>query len=216
MGPGQAAYDGGMTPGLLRRGARVVTRWSPEERDAVLYSGSALFALCTARFSGITLYQQWGRLAVGPYVIGAVASALTARSARQRQNRLQAVGDPGAGPLGGSVTGRSRDRRPWHWTTPRIAIFLVVMVGATLAPLSLEVLWRTDGGPGTAHVQPEVDVIEHAGKNLVDGRPLYTKVNPKKPPPAPPGQPAYDVFNPYLPLMSVFGLASGTDGTAPT
>jgi hypothetical protein len=168
-----------------------------------------LFALCTARFSGITLYQQWGKLAVGPYVLGAVASALAARHAHAERARLRPVGEASES---GPAEPSPRDRRAWHWTTPRIAIFLVVLVGATLAPLSLEVLWRSDSGPGTAHVQPEVEVVEHAGRNLEDGQPLYRQVNPRRPPPAPPGQPAYDVFNPYLPLMSVFGLASGTDG----
>ncbi len=39
----------------------------------------------------------------------------------------------------------------WHWTTPRAVIFLVVFLGATLMPLSLEVLWRTDTvGPRTS------------------------------------------------------------------
>ena len=61
---------------LLGRGARVATSWSAEERDAVLYADSALFAIVTAQGSGISLYQQWGRLAVGPYAFGAVASAL--------------------------------------------------------------------------------------------------------------------------------------------
>jgi hypothetical protein len=205
-----------MTPGLLRRGMRVVSRWSPEERDAILYSASALFALCTAQFSGISLYQQWGRLAVGPYVTGAVASAAVARSARPRRASLHSVGSAGAAGAAGAARsgpgGATAGERLRAWTTPRLAIFLVVMVGATLIPLSLEVLWRTDSGPGTAHVQPETLVVEHAGQCVVHGCALYTKVNPKDPPPAPPGQPAYDVFNPYLPLMSVFGLAAGTDG----
>ena len=50
--------------------------WSPVERDAVLYAASALFAIGTAQLASISLYQQWGRLAVGPYAAGAVASAI--------------------------------------------------------------------------------------------------------------------------------------------
>ena len=101
--------------------------------------------------------------------------------------------------------------RTWHWTTPRALTFLVVLLGATLVPLSLEVLWRADTG-GTAHVQPEVTVVEHAGKLYGHGRDPYQKIDVSggrvK---APPGEPVYDLYNPYLPLMSVFGIASGTD-----
>jgi hypothetical protein len=83
-------------------------------------------------------------------------------------------------------------------------IFLVVLLGATLLPLSLEVLWRTDSG-GSAHVQPEVSVVERAGWAFVHGKDPYAHINPHAPATAPPGQPAYDVYNPYLPLMSLFG-----------
>jgi len=177
--------------------------WSPVERDAVLYAASALFAIGTAQFASISLYQQWGRLAVGPYAVGAVASALAARRARRR-----AATSGGAAGGGGD---RGRAPAPnWHWTTPRAVIFLVVLLGATLMPLSLEVLWRTDTG-GTAHVQPEVPVVEQAGKAFVDGRDPYRRINPRAPIAAPPGLPAYDVYNPYLPLMSLFGGPRSTD-----
>ena len=89
-------------------------------------------------------------------------------------------------------------------------IFLVVFLGATLMPLSLEVLWRTDTG-GTAHVQPEVNVIERTGTAFVHGKDPYSFINPHKHIKAPPGQPAYDVYNPYLPLMSLFGGARSTE-----
>jgi len=182
--------------------------WSPVERDAVLYAASALFAIGTAQLASISLYQQWGRLAVGPYVLGAVASAIGARRARHRV----VVGAAGAGDRaprpGGEGTGYGGTT--WHWTTPRAVIFLVVFLGATLMPLSLEVLWRTDTG-GTAHVQPEVNVIERTGKAFVDGKDPYSLINPHEKIKAPSGQPAYDVYNPYLPLMSLFGGARGTN-----
>ena len=63
---------------LLGRGARVAASWSAEERDAVLYAAAALFAIVTAQGSSISLYKQWGWLAVGPYTGGAVASAVAA------------------------------------------------------------------------------------------------------------------------------------------
>jgi hypothetical protein len=192
-----------MSRGLPGRAARAMASWNPEERDAVLYSASALFAVAIAKTGHIGLYQQWGRLAVGPYALGAVASAYAARRARLRRARAatatgaSAEGAPGTG----SPTG---DRANWHWTAPRALILLVVLLGATLVPLALEVMWRTDTG-GTAHVQPEVAVVEQAGNAWTHGRDPYPRINPKKPPPAPPGQPAYDVYDPYLPLMSLFG-----------
>jgi hypothetical protein len=193
------AYHGFMSTGLLGRGARAMASWSPVERDAVLYAASALFAIGTAQLASISLYQQWGRLAVGPYAAGAVASALGARWARRKKRDAE----------GGAGTRRDGANQaeavpPWHWTTPRAVIFLVVLLGATLLPLSLEVLWRTDSG-GSAHVQPEVSVVERAGWAFVHGKDPYAHINPHAPATAPPGQPAYDVYNPYLPLMSLFG-----------
>jgi len=122
----------------------------------VLYAASALFAIGTAQLASISLYQQWGRLAVGPYAAGAVASAIAARRARRRDALAAAGGD-----ARGAVGPGSADGTTWHWTTPRAVILLVVFLGATLMPLSLEVLWRTDTG-GTAHVQPEVAVVERS------------------------------------------------------
>jgi hypothetical protein len=81
-------------------------------------------------------------------------------------------------------------------------------------PLSLEVLWRTDTG-GTAHVQPEVAVVEDSGSRVAHGHDPYLLVDGNRHHvQAPPGQPAYDVYNPYLPLMSVFGLARSTKAPA--
>jgi hypothetical protein len=181
-----------------RAGAvRVVTSWTPEERDAVLYAASGLFAVVTAETSSITLYRQWAELAVGPYVAAAVVSALLARRARRRRQGLP------AGEL-----------RRWHWTTPRMLLFLLVLLGATLMPLALEVLWRSDG-PANSHVQPEVSVVEASGDRVAHGLPLYQNVDGShRKPTAPAGQPAYDVYNPYLPLMSVFGLARSTRAPA--
>ncbi|HZU79812.1 MAG TPA: glycosyltransferase family 87 protein [Acidimicrobiales bacterium] len=191
-------------PSRLRHGAvRVVSSWGPEERDAVLYAASGLFAILTAEISTITLYQQWGQLAAGPYVLGAVLSALAARRAGRRRARGEAA------PADDEVAART-----WHWTTPRMTIFLLVLIGATLLPLSLEVLWRTDTG-GTSHVQPEVAVVENSGGRVLHGQDPYQLVDGSRVRvQAPPGQPAYDVYNPYLPLMSVFGLARDTRAPA--
>ncbi len=191
-----------MSTGLLGRGAREMASWSPVERDAVLYAASALFAIGTAQFASISLYQQWGRLAVGPYAAGAVASAVAARRARGRERSA----GPGRVDTGVGTT--------WHWTTPRAVIFLVVLLGATLVPLSLEVLWRTEtGGGGTAHVQPEVPVVERTGVDSAKGKDPYSVIKPGQHPSVPAGQPAYDAYNPYLPLMSVFGVPRATDAS---
>src|SRR5579862_1852321 len=155
----------------LRAGAvRVVTSWAPEERDAVLYAASGLFAVVTAETSSITLYRQWGELAMVPYIVAAVASALLARRARRRPAPV--------------------DHRSWHWTTPRMLLFLLVLLGATLMPLALEILWRSDGAP-SSHVQPEVSVVEASGNRVAHGLDPYQNVDGSHTrPAAPAGQPA--------------------------
>jgi hypothetical protein len=100
----------------------------------VVYASAAVFALATIRLSSIPLYRQWGEIALGPYVIGAVASVLAVRKPRAQ---------PPGGRLGGL----------------RVAIFLFVIAGATFLPLTLEVFLQSQTG-GTTHVQPEVLVVE--------------------------------------------------------
>jgi len=200
---------GPMSTGILGRGARAMASWSPVERDAVLYAASALFAIGTAQLASITLYQQWGRLAVGPYAAGAVASAIAARRARRREVRAATAPGP-AGTAVGVDRGGNQGGVTWHWTTPRAVIFLVVLLGATLMPLALEVLWRTDTG-GTAHVQPEVAVIERSGGAYFHGKDPYQFIKPHQKVTVPAGEPSYDVYNPYLPLMSLFGGPRSTN-----
>jgi Glycosyltransferase family 87 len=201
-----------MSTGLLGRGARAMAAWSPVERDAVLYAASALFAIGTAQLASIDLYKQWGRLAVGPYAAGAVASAMAARRARRRQVRA-AASDPSRGVDGGRGGGRGEPSgTTWYWTTPRAVIFLVVLLGATLVPLSLEVLWRSSSN-STAHVQPEALVIERTGEAFVKGKDPYPLIKPGEHVKVPAGQPAYDAYDPYLPLMALFGGPRSTDAS---
>ena len=74
-----------------RRGSGMVGRIKripPETGDALLYGASALFALLTIYTSTNALYQVWGRMALLPFVFGALASAVLAwivRRARRRQ-----------------------------------------------------------------------------------------------------------------------------------
>ena len=199
-----------MSTGILGRGGRAMASWSPVERDAVLYAASALFAIGTAQLASISLYQQWGRLAVGPYALGAVASAFAARRARRAAERVDAPGLRAAGGDGSDAAGTT-----WHWTTPRAVIFLVVLLGATLMPLSLEVLWRTDSGGGAPRTSsPRCPSSSAPAVDLAKGKDPYSVIKPHQHLiPVPAGQPAYDAYNPYLPLMSVFGVPRSTDAS---
>jgi len=93
-------------------------------------------------------------------------------------------------------------------TLTRLALLAVVVLGAVVLPLILEARWRQlDDHPGLA--QPEVGVIERAGRYLYEGQDPYKTyernghlVN------AVPGLPAFESFFPYFPLMGVFGLPS--------
>jgi hypothetical protein len=178
---------------LSNRVGAAVRTWEPEEGDAALYGLSALFALLTIVFSATALYRQWAELAIGSYIGAAVLSAAVGLFRRYRRHHPRP----------------SRSARPpRHWSTPRIALFLVVLFGATLVPLSLEVAWRSDGNP-SGHVQPEVAVVEQAADRFVHGQePYHASVKDGHPVSLVKGEPAYESFYPYLPLMMVFGLPS--------
>jgi hypothetical protein len=185
---------------------------NPEVGDAILYFISVIFAVITITASGITLYQQWGKLAVGPFAAGGVASLVLAYVVRRRRGRSgTAGGDSIAEPTSAAAsplpTGDPRLPR-WRWTV-RIVIATCVFAGATAIPLGLEVLWRSDGDPGS-HVQPEVLTIERGGQAVAKGKDPYHEVTTPdhKVIYHPKGQPLYEGFLPYLPLMTVFGLPS--------
>jgi hypothetical protein len=173
-----------------------LARISPEAGDALLYFGSAVFALITIYTSENGLYQVWGRMALSPYVAGAVASIVVAvlvRRARQRNAD------------GGALTTRQHHRA---WVA-RIVIAACVFVGALAIPMGLEILWRFDGTPGS-HLQPEVTSVEVGGQDLVKGTDPYLKIHRlnHKVPYHPPGEPDYSGFLPYLPVMAVLGIPS--------
>ena len=137
---------------------------------------------------GIPLYRQWGQLAFGPYVAAAVLMAVVAWR----------VGDtaPGRG-----------------WRAARVAAFLIVLFGATVVPLALEVVWRSEGNP-SLHVQPEVVVVEQAGVRAAHGKDPYREVDRdghilihEK------TEPVYELYYPYLPGMVLFGLSSSDSGS---
>ncbi len=169
--------------------------WGPLSGDVLLYGLSALFAAGTALFSTLSLYRVWGELAVGPYAAGALASAFVAR----RRHRAAA---PAPAPAG-------QDRRR-HRPGARAWILVLVLVGATVVPLSVEVVLRSQGNP-SLHVQPEVVVIQQAADRLARGEnPYHAVVDHGHVVSAVPGEPSYESFFPYLPLMALFGLPGST------
>jgi hypothetical protein len=190
---------------LFRRTAHAVASWTPEQRDTVVYAIAAVFALGTIRFSWIPLYRQWGEIALGPYLLGAVASALAERKARRGRAKLRAV-------------------RGGRLSNLRVGIFLFVLAGATFLPLTLEVFLQSQSG-GTTHVQPEVLVVEKSGQRVAQGCDPYQDVVYKSGAPkpgtkastcsdaVPAGQPAYDQYDPYGPLMALFGIPSSLHGS---
>jgi len=180
-----------------------VASYPPEAVDAVLYGASAVFAALTAAFSTLSLYRAWGEIAVGPYLVAAGVSALLARrqSPQSRQSRQSRQPEH---------PGTDRDDGPSRWRAARIWIVVGVLVGATLAPLCIEVALRARGD-ASAHVQPEVVVIEQAGERLAEGKdPYHATASHGHVVSAVPGEPGYEAFFPYLPLMAVFGLPAST------
>lgn len=171
---------------------RLMTRWGPEGGDAVLYGVAAVFALCTALLAGLPGYRVWGWIAIGPYAAAAVVSAAVGRAKTRR---------------------RTAAERPAHWGPARVWLLLIVLLGATLAPLSVEVALSRNS-PTAAYVQPEVTVIAQAGQRLANGKPIYdtTVGHGGKVSAAVPGEPTFESFFPYLPLMAVFGLPSNSHG----
>jgi hypothetical protein len=176
---------------MARRGIAELRSLSPAWRDALLYGCSALFAGGTGLIVRIPLYRQWGQLAVGPYAVAALLMAIAGAGAARR------------------AAGR---RPPTARNTARVIAFFIVLFGATVVPLALEVVWRSEGHPAL-HVQPEVVVVEQAGARAADGDDPYRVIDRN-------GhviihqasEPAYELYYPYLPGMVVFGLSSEAKG----
>jgi hypothetical protein len=88
--------------------------------------------------------------------------------------------------------------------------FCIVLFGATVAPLSFEVVWASHGD-AALHVQPEVLVVERAGIRASHGNDPYRVVDRS-------GHilirqsaiPVYELYYPYLPGMTLFGFSSGS------
>jgi Glycosyltransferase family 87 len=180
---------------VARRTFERIKRISPEAGDALLYGGSALFALLTIYTSTNGLYEVWGRMALSPFVFGALASAILAWVLHRKRRRQPCH----------ALTERQHKRA---WLT-RIVVAVCVFAGALAIPLGFEILWRYDGVPGS-HQQPEVGVVEVGGQDLVHGQNPYHKLV-RSPHPVKyhaPGEPDYAGFLPYLPVMALMGIPS--------
>ena len=176
---------------VLERCARI----SPEAGDALLYFASALFAFITIYTSTNALYQVWGRMALAPFVFGAVVSAAVAWAVHRARRRQP----------GHRLTARQH-RRAW---AARIGVAICVFAGALAIPMGFEILWRFDGVAGS-HLQPEVQTVEVGGQDLVKGKDPYIKIHrlPHEVRYHAPGEPNYAGFLPYLPLMALLGVPS--------
>ncbi len=183
---------------------------SPEWGDALVYGASAVFAILTIAIAGIPLYRQWGEMAVGPYLVATVGMGVVAHVAARRRQCVPAAA-PSPGP---DVAGMESPRPPGslRWTkVARVAAFVVVLGGATVVPLTMEVIWRSEGNP-SAHVQPEVVVVERAGARAASGKDPYQVIDRNGHVLVHvAGQPTYELYYPYLPGMVLFGLSSSLD-----
>jgi hypothetical protein len=180
---------------LWQRAVDRAKRIPPELGDALLYGASALFALLTIYTSTNGLYEVWGRMALLPFVFGAVASGVLAWAVRRARRRRP-----------GRILTQRQHRRAW---LTRIVVAVCVFAGALAVPLGFEILWRFDGVAGS-HLQPEVVTVEVGGQDLVHGQdPYHTLVRlPHAVRYHAPGEPDYAGFLPYLPLMAVAGIPS--------
>lgn len=94
----------------------------------------------------------------------------------------------------------------------RTWVALLVLAGAALLPLGLEVAWRARTSPGL-HAQAEAIVTEEAAKALVHGHDPYAVSYLHGPLAARPL--GTKTHFPYLPGMSVFGLPRALAGDRP-
>ena len=160
------------------------SKLGPEDGDAALYGASALFAgltrssrpsPCTGCGPSWPSGPIWRRPSPRSSSVVCTPGAASARG--RRRNDPAAPGQPGP-----RARGR-RGRRPRSaraparrhdagWRLSRIAVFGLVLFGATLVPLALEVTWRSEGN-AAQHVQPEVVVIEQAGHRAAQGQDPY-------------------------------------------
>ena len=176
-----------MSETLLRRRFQVRDTWDSLgalTRDGVLYGMAALFALGMGAYSSDNAQWHWGFLALGPYALACVVALACVR-----------------------IPAR-------HETKVRVGLVGLVLVGAVLVPLAMEVHWRTEQ-PTRGFVQPEVPVIERAAADMLKfGNPYQSYWRNGHMVNAVPHEATYESFFPYFPLMSVFGLPHAESRTS--
>jgi hypothetical protein len=200
--PGQRRSDSWPAP--VRRSLRFLQELSPQWRDAFLYGCSALFAGVTGLAAGIPLYRQWGQMAFGPYLLAASLMAVVAWRV--------GIGARSAD-LAPALRGPHRQAAvtvEHRWRVLRVVAFLIVLFGATVVPLALEVVWASEGN-AALHVQPEVLVVEQAGVRAAHGQDPYRVVDRDGHIVIHNGsEPVYELYYPYLPGMVLFGFSSSS------
>ncbi len=150
--------------------------------DVVLYAMGAAVAGFAALADRIPLQSEWGRIAFLPYAVGALAALGLAR-------------------VGARAPARAR-----------VALAVVVLVGAALLPMALEVWWRArDGFAG--HVQSETLVTEESARALLAGHDPYAASFASGALGSWPPGTADHV--PYLPGMFAFGVLRAVAGDVP-
>ena len=158
-----------------------VQRWKSLaglESDAVLYGISGVFALVLGMTSTQVAQWHWGYLTAVPYGAMTVAAIVFSRI---RWRRAMVV---------------------------RIALLIIVILGAIVIPLGLEARWRAED-PSQGYAQPEVSVIERSATWGSHGKdPYRSYYTDERVVDEVHGVPAYESFFPYFPLMSIFGLPS--------
>ncbi|MGH9172083.1 MAG: glycosyltransferase family 87 protein [Acidimicrobiales bacterium] len=162
-------------------------------QDALLYAASGCWALVIWRVAISNDYREWGAWATVPYLLAAAGCELAFRHERRR-------------PWESPRASRSFD--------PARAMAMLGLVVFTLfIPLAVQVARRADTYSG-AQAQPEVAVVERAGDRLARFQDPYPRdpINQGKSPWTDNPQIDARSYFPYLPAMSVFGLASAIPG----
>ena len=160
-----------MSERLIRRRYLARLWWSSLRgvtTDAILYALAAVFALGIGLTSTANAQWHWGYLAAIPYAVAALASLAALKVA------------------------------PRHETKLRVMLVGLVITTAVVAPLVMEVRWRTE--------QPEVTVIQRGATDIAaSGTPYQSYWRDGRLVHPVPHEPAYESFFPYFPTITIFG-----------
>lgn len=149
-------------------------------QDALLYAVSGALALGNLLMAAGGDYRQWADYAVGPYLTAGLLLWFLATRKKISPSLRSIV---------------------------RKFVIGALLLGCTVAPLTVSVIQRADATPGT-HAQAEVAVIERCGDRVLNNRDCYLSH------PTSPGNPVQSdsrsldasAVVPYLPGVIPFGL----------